>query len=106
MDFRVLVRRLTPGSYEGVAMSDEVSLDGLLSLWQQERARGHDLPVALICRDRPDMAEELERRIAAVRRMDDLAAAGGSTRSFGSFDAQPTVPSTQHSGPVPSLPGY
>src|SRR5206468_8795415 len=56
-----------------IAMSDEATLDELLSLWQAEKARGRDLPATVICRDRPEMAEELGRRIEAVRQMDDLA---------------------------------
>jgi tRNA A-37 threonylcarbamoyl transferase component Bud32 len=60
-------------------MREEASLDELLSLWQQEKARGRDLPAAVLCRDRPEMADELERRITAVRRMGALAQAGGPT---------------------------
>jgi hypothetical protein len=60
-------------------MSDEASLDELLSLWQAEKARGRELPAAAFCRDRPEMAEDLGRRIEAVRRMSALAQAGGAT---------------------------
>jgi Leucine-rich repeat (LRR) protein/tRNA A-37 threonylcarbamoyl transferase component Bud32 len=54
-------------------MTDDVSLDELLSVWQQEQARGRDLPAAALCRDRPELAPELQRRIEAVRRMSALA---------------------------------
>jgi WD40 repeat protein len=60
-------------------MSDEAALDRLLSLWQQEKARGRDLPATAICRERPELAEELGRRIAAVRRMDGMAAQEAET---------------------------
>jgi serine/threonine protein kinase len=64
---------------EATAMSDEAALDELLSLWQLERARGRDLPALSLCRDRPEIAPELERRIAAVRQMDALAMPGAET---------------------------
>jgi hypothetical protein len=54
-------------------MSNEAALEELLSRWQQEKAQGRDLPATLLCRQRPDLADELGRRIAAVRQMDELA---------------------------------
>jgi WD40 repeat protein/tRNA A-37 threonylcarbamoyl transferase component Bud32 len=69
-------------------MSDEAALDELLSLWQAEKARGRDLPADVICCDRPELAEELGRRIDAVRRLDDLAGQEAET------PAPPALPST------------
>src|SRR5689334_10631168 len=54
-------------------MADEALLDELLSVWQAEKARGRDLPATVICREQPELAAELSRRIEAVRQMDDLA---------------------------------
>ncbi len=59
-------------------MTDEACLDELLSQWQAEKARGRDLPALAMCRERPEMAEELGRRIEAVRRMSALAQADGT----------------------------
>jgi serine/threonine protein kinase/Leucine-rich repeat (LRR) protein len=55
------------------AMSDEAVLEELLSLWQAEQARGRDVPAAVLCRQRPEMAEKLGQRIEAVRRLNALA---------------------------------
>ncbi len=79
-------------------MLDETALDDLLSRWQKEKSQGRDLPATVICRDHPELARELERRIEALRRMDSLAGRG---------DAQ-TVPSPDPGphGPLPSVPGY
>jgi hypothetical protein len=60
-------------------MSDEAALDELLLLWQQEKARGRDLPATAICRERPELAAELGRRIEAVRQMNDPARQGAET---------------------------
>jgi serine/threonine-protein kinase len=92
-------------------MSDEARLDELLSQWQAEKARGRDLPAAAICRDRPEMAEELARRIEALRQMDQLA--GPETETL----APPTPPSADATllpaacaaapnGDGVSIPGY
>jgi len=60
-------------------MSDERCLDELLSQWQAEKARGRDLPATELCRDRPDLAAELERHLHALRQMNDLAEHGAET---------------------------
>ncbi len=83
-------------------MSDEASLDDMLSLWQQEMAQGRDLPATVICRDRPELAGELALRIEALRRITDLAGAGAATKVGGEGDSAP--PSAK--GPLPSLPGF
>jgi len=83
-------------------MADEASLDELLSQWQAEKAQGRDLPATAICRDRPEIAEELGRRIDALRRMQALADHDAATRTFHTTDA--TLPDP-HS-PLPTLPGY
>jgi WD40 repeat protein len=60
-------------------MTDDASLDELVSVWQQAKARGRDLPATEVCRDRPELAGALERRLRALRRMYDLAGPGAET---------------------------
>jgi tetratricopeptide (TPR) repeat protein len=64
-------------------MSDEGLVNELLSAWERGLAEGRDIPATQLCRDRPDLAPELELRIQAVRRLNHLAAvaagAGGSS---------------------------
>src|SRR5581483_10114051 len=55
-------------------------LDHLLSAWQEQRRHGRDVPAAELCRDQPELAPELERRIAALRQLDDLAGQAAETR--------------------------
>src|SRR6516164_413729 len=56
-------------------MTIEAKLDELLSLWQREADQGRDVPAKVLCSDDPHLAAELAKRIAALRRLDDLAAA-------------------------------
>jgi eukaryotic-like serine/threonine-protein kinase len=58
------------------ATMSEERLDKLLSAWREQRRQGHNVPAAELCHEQPELQSELERRIAAVRRMDDLAAQG------------------------------
>ena len=60
-------------------MGDETTLNELLSQWQREMECGRDTPVVELCRDRPDLAGELERRIKAMRQMRDLQRASQPT---------------------------
>ena len=46
-------------------MNDEATLDEMLSRWQQEKARGRDLPATDLCRDHPELARERESAGAA-----------------------------------------
>jgi hypothetical protein len=87
-------------------MPDETALAELLSMWEQEAAGGHDVPAAELCRDRPELAAELQRRIEAVRGIDKLARRAEPTGSFGAAgpESAPTVPAG--GAPLPALPGY
>jgi serine/threonine protein kinase len=86
-------------------MSDDPALDDLLSLWEQEQARGRNLSATELCRDRPDLVSELERRIKALHQVDRLARRGTPTASTPSGG-----PATEGAGDsrelLPSLPGY
>jgi hypothetical protein len=53
-------------------MSEE-RLTSLLSAWQEQRARGQDVSATELCREHPELRPELERRIQALRQMDDPA---------------------------------
>jgi hypothetical protein len=96
-------------------MTDDAALNELLSLWQREQARGYDLTAVDLCRDCPELAPELERRIRVLRQMDGLARPAAETASFRAADSQPAAVSSAGSGPastveapatLPSLPGY
>jgi hypothetical protein len=50
----------------------EDRLSSLLSVWQVERLQGRAPSAAELCRACPELAEELEQRIAVLRRMNDL----------------------------------
>jgi serine/threonine protein kinase len=91
------------------ATHDEAVLDELLSAWQQEAARGNEVPAAALCRDRPDLAGELARRIAGLRRLEGLArATSRATVSAAAADSDPgpTAPGAAPQPPRPTLPGY
>jgi hypothetical protein len=53
-------------------MTDEGRVRELLLRWQQSLARGREEPVEELCHDRPDLADELRRRINILRRMSDF----------------------------------
>jgi hypothetical protein len=77
--------------------ADDAVLHGLLSLWEQGRAAGRDMTAAELCRDRPELIPELERRIEALCRMSDLARTGGEKPSGGPADPH----GTNYSPPPP-----
>jgi WD40 repeat protein len=54
-------------------MSDDTIVDALLSQWQSRQAAGEEVPVTDLCGERPDLIEEVERRVSAIRRMQRLA---------------------------------
>jgi tetratricopeptide (TPR) repeat protein len=110
-------------------MSDEATLNDLMSLWEQEQARGHDLAPADLCRGRPELTPELERRIHAVRQMKALAspdpvpcpaadpwatrpagasvaAAGDAPATLAPVGGTPSEAPASRSVPFPSPPGY
>src|SRR5436190_2254735 len=58
-------------------MSEE-RLNSLLSLWQVQQRQGHKVQAAELCREEPELAPELERRIR-VQQMNDLAAQAAAT---------------------------
>jgi tetratricopeptide (TPR) repeat protein len=84
---------------------EETRLANLLSMWQAGQQQGQDTPPAELCRDCPELAAELERRIRALRQLNRLA--GGLDRSA---QTAPTL-GPEESAPVPlsaaiTVPGY
>ena len=50
-------------------MKVDEPLDELLSRWQEALQHGTDLPAEELCRDRPELLPEVQRRIQAIRQM-------------------------------------
>jgi WD40 repeat protein len=80
----------------------EERLNDLLLAWQEQHCQGHELPAAELCRDCPELAGELARRINVVRQMSLLAGAAGPTRSTLGEPGPPAAPCLLPS----SVPGY
>jgi serine/threonine protein kinase/formylglycine-generating enzyme required for sulfatase activity len=55
----------------------EDRLNSLLLEWQEQQFQGRDVPATDLCRDCPELAEELGRRIQVLRRMKNLLRSGG-----------------------------
>lgn len=51
-------------------MSNEEKISDLLLQWEESQERGEDLDVETLCADFPELIEEVQKRIAALRRMD------------------------------------
>jgi serine/threonine-protein kinase len=92
---------------ETISSADESALADLVSLWQRRRTEGHAVKPAELCRDRPELLAELERRITALGRMNGLADAMGETLSVTLTDASthPFSGSTSSTG-RPDIPGF
>jgi WD40 repeat protein/tRNA A-37 threonylcarbamoyl transferase component Bud32 len=86
-------------------MLDETALDELVSLWERERAQGRDLAAATMCRDRPELRPELERRIQAIRQIDRLVQ-GETQTAHGRSDDAHTEQIEELSKHFPTMPGY
>jgi serine/threonine protein kinase/WD40 repeat protein len=83
-------------------MSAETRLDQLLSQWQERHARGEDVPATHLCRDCPELAPEVERRIRALRQMQQLVDTNDPLADSVSLGQSP--PGRRH--PPPALAGY
>jgi serine/threonine-protein kinase len=88
--------------------SDEEALGHLLSVWQARREAGEDTSAGELCRDRPELLPELERRIAASRGVARLP--GGidqqASTVVGGLPPDPSPPpgAGPAPGPTPGLP--
>jgi tetratricopeptide (TPR) repeat protein len=92
-------------------MNLDSRLNDLVSLWQQAREQGQDVSAAELCRERPELLQELERQIDAVRQMNQLANADPSNVSGNltkqDLDESTTLPGPAEWGVGPTaVPGY
>jgi hypothetical protein len=88
-------------------METEARLNDLLSLWQRRHAEGHSVPAAELCRDCPELAPELERRIRALQEMNRLmetACQRGEDSDVGPGVSQAARVTAEVQ--LPDLPGY
>ncbi len=105
-------------------------LNDLLSVWQEQQLQGRDVPVTELCRECPELAEELGQRIEVLRRMNGLVWSGQTSAGegrpaaavspgTGTWDTDGpadgahgqtlTGPGARRAGasaPAPSVPGY
>jgi serine/threonine protein kinase len=79
-------------------------LTELVSLWQRRRATGEAATPAELCRQRPELLSELERRIAVLERMSDLANGAQQITTPHTPD-DPHTPFSK-AGVWPEIPGY
>jgi WD40 repeat protein len=77
----------------------EDRLNSLLSAWQEQRLQGRDVSAAELCRDCPELAPELGRRIAVLRQMDQLRQAA-SARPGPDPGAAAPAPGIRPTGPA------
>ncbi len=89
---------------DNASVNRDAALEDLVSLWQRRRADGKPATPAELCRERPELLPELERRIAVLARMQVLA---GATHATATLDTACSPPRTR-SGPhgLPEIPGY
>jgi tRNA A-37 threonylcarbamoyl transferase component Bud32 len=82
-------------------VTNEALLAELICAWQEARERGESASVEQLCVRHPELIDELARRIAALKRMDELLqVAAGQTTDHSSS------PMPCSDGPMPSAPGY
>jgi tetratricopeptide (TPR) repeat protein len=81
-------------------MNAETRLEELLSRWQERHAKGEDVPAAELCPDCPELLPEVERRLLALRQMQQLVTDDLSRATLGA--AQPS----EAAAPPRALAGY
>ena len=88
---------------DNTSVNPESALEDLVSLWQRRRTEGEPATPAELCRDRPELLPELERRIAVLERMAGLADATHETATLDTASSQQVA-----RGPAdwPEIPGY
>jgi hypothetical protein len=89
---------------ETVSLDHESALADLISVWQRRRAEGTTATPAELCRDRPELLPELERRITALERMGNLAGALPNTTTLDALESTPRTAAIPSS--YPDIPGY
>src|SRR4051794_14180885 len=53
-------------------MTAEPRIDSLLLRWQEQQSQDRDVPAAELCRDCPELLPELQRQIAALKRLNNI----------------------------------
>ncbi len=91
-------------------MSEE-RLNDLLLVWQEQYRQGRDTPAAQLCRDCPELAGELARRIDAMRQLDRQVETAGIPETILRPPSLPVSPSSSSArsprAELPlSVPGY
>jgi serine/threonine-protein kinase len=74
----------------------EDRLNCLLSAWQAQQVQGRDVPATELCRDCPELAEELSRRIAVLRQMNQLVTPPSTAREPHAAATPPTLGTDVH----------
>ena len=55
------------GIMESSGMSDQQQLEILLDRWEEAQSRGHEPSLSELCRDYPELEQELSRRVRAMK---------------------------------------
>jgi serine/threonine-protein kinase len=97
-------------------MSADSRLSDLLLRWEEMREHGQPIPIEDLCRDCPELTEELRRRVQALEALDPLMRLAPtipdeSPTSEGEPDATDSVTAEGEGrrvrpGPLPIIPGY
>jgi WD40 repeat protein/tetratricopeptide (TPR) repeat protein/tRNA A-37 threonylcarbamoyl transferase component Bud32 len=93
---------------------DDPLVSALMSRWHERYERGEDVSAAELCREHPELVDELAQRIRALRSMQRFIQREGPSTTFGvppTADGRPdthTIPSADGAPrrPAPILPGY
>ena len=89
---------------DDASVNHEAELEDMVSLWQRRRAEGETATPAQLCRERPELLPELERRIAVLERMNDLARTTHATATLDTACSPPRLRSGPHT--ALEIPGY
>jgi hypothetical protein len=79
----------------------EQRLNSLLSAWQEQHLQERDVPAAELCREHPELAPERERRIRALRQMNNLVGQAAGSRPP---EAPPSETATLPPDPAAAVP--
>src|SRR5262245_56370116 len=78
---------------ENHASTAETTVLSLLLQWHERRVRGDVAPLDELCRDNPEIADEIRRRVRVLEHFEGLVAATGpSGRQAGASSATPSWP--------------
>src|SRR5262245_24324328 len=80
----------------------------LLLRWEELHEQGQDIAPEELCRDCPDLLDELRRRIQALQRLNPVLASAHAEGTVDPLAAAGTVPYSEGGPPPPTaeVPGY